>query len=287
MSTLIYRTQAGNVAHCSGKYFFLPEPSWDALLRRDGLKTEIEGMAARMSHDPAAEDAVAQHLLAPIESQELWACGVTYYRSRSARMEESEAAGGGDFYDKVYHAERPELFFKATPLRVAAPGSPVRIRRDSGWDVPEPEFTLVLNPSGKIIGFTAGNDMSSRSIEGENPLYLPQAKTYDGCAAVGPGVLLTDSLDPDTGIHISIERDGGEVFAGSTSLSAMKRSPEELAGWLFRETSFPHGALLMTGTGIIPENDFTLAPGDIVQIRIDGIGCLSNPVERLPPAPLS
>lgn len=284
MSTLIYRTAKGIVAKCTDKQFFLPEASWDQLLVREALKTYVEQTAQAQDDDPAAGDAVRDHLLAPMESQELWACGVTYHRSRSARMEESEDGGGGDFYDKVYLAERPELFFKATPLRVSAPRQPVRIRRDSGWDVPEPEFTLVLNPAGTIIGFTAGNDMSSRRIEGENPLYLPQAKTYDGCAAVGPGVLLTGSLDPATEIHLSIERDGSEIFAGKTALSAMKRTPEELAGWLFRETSFPHGALLMTGTGIIPENDFTLAPGDLVRICIDGIGCLQNPVERLPPA---
>lgn len=284
MSTIIYRTTKGIVANCSDKHSFLPEMSWDALLIREDLKAYVESAAGSAGNDSEAEDAVKNHLLAPIESQELWACGVSYYRSRSARMKESEDAGGGNFYDKVYQAERPELFFKATPLRVADPGSPVRIRRDSGWDVPEPEFTLALNASGSIIGFTAGNDMSSRSIEGENPLYLPQAKTYDGCAAVGPGILLTDSLAPDTEISLRIERAGAEIFSDKTTLSEMKRTPEELAGWLFRESSFPHGALLMTGTGIIPENEFTLASGDIVQICIEGIGCLINPVERLPEA---
>lgn len=284
MSTIIYRTRKGIVANCSGKHSFLSETSWDALLTRTELKSYVEEVTHSAENDSGAEEAVKNHLLAPVESQELWACGVTYYRSRSARMSESEGAGGGDFYDKVYHAERPELFFKATPIRVSDPGSPVRIRRDSGWDVPEPEFTLVLNPAGEIIGFTAGNDMSSRSIEGENPLYLPQAKTYDGCASVGPGVLLTDSLAPETEIRLRIERAGTEIFSGETTLSAMKRSPEELAGWLFRESSFPHGALLMTGTGIIPENEFTLAPGDVVRISIDGIGCLMNPVECLPKA---
>lgn len=282
MNTIIYRTRKGIVANCSGKHSFLPETSWDALLSRKELKAYVEEVTHSAENDSEAEDAVNNHLLAPIESQELWACGVTYHRSRSARMTESEGAGGGDFYDKVYHAERPELFFKATPLRVSDPGSPVRIRRDSGWDVPEPEFTLVLNPSGEIIGFTAGNDMSSRSIEGENPLYLPQAKTYDGCAAVGPGVLLTDSLAPETEIRLRIERSGDEIFSESTALSAMKRSPKELAGWLFEESSFPDGALLMTGTGIIPDNEFTLEPGDLVEITIEGIGSLTNPVERRP-----
>jgi len=284
MSTIIYRTKKGIVANCSGKHFFLKENSWDALLQKDGMKASIDKLAAASSHDASAEQAAAHDLLAPVESQELWASGVTYFRSRSARMEESEAAGGGDFYDKVYHAERPEIFFKATPMRISAPGVAVRIRRDSGWDVPEPEFTLVLNPRGAIIGFTCGNDMSSRSIEGENPLYLPQAKTYDGCAAVGPGVLLADALAPDTEIHLRIERGGQDIFADKTALSAMKRSPEELAAWLFRETSFPQGALLMTGTGIIPDKEFSLAPGDVVHISIDGIGCLSNPVDRLPQA---
>lgn len=282
MSTIIYRTRKGIVANCAGRFSFLPETSWDALLTRQALKAFVEDACGEKENDPAAEDAVAHDLLAPVESQELWACGVTYYSSRSARMEESDDAGGGDFYDKVYQADRPELFFKATPLRISNPGSPVRIRRDSGWDVPEPEFTLVLNPAGEIIGFTAGNDMSSRSIEGENPLYLPQAKTYDGCAAVGPGVLLTDSLAPETEISLRIERSGSEIFAESTTLSAMKRSPEELATWLFKESSFPHGALLMTGTGIIPDNGFSLEPGDLVAITIEGIGCLTNPVERRP-----
>jgi len=281
MSTILYRTSKGPVANRTGNHSFLPDTSWDELLRQDDLKAHVKSIVGAAENDPEAEEAVNNHLLAPIESQELWACGVTYYRSRSARMEESEDAGGGDFYDKVYHAERPELFFKATPLRISNPGSPVRIRRDSTWDVPEPEFTLVLNPDGKIIGFTAGNDMSSRSIEGENPLYLPQAKTYDGCAAVGPGVLLTDSLDPETKISLRIERGGEVAFADSTTLRAMKRSPQELAGYLFRESNFPNGALLMTGTGIIPENDFTLQPGDQVEISIEGIGSLRNPVERL------
>ncbi|MCP5535012.1 MAG: fumarylacetoacetate hydrolase family protein [Akkermansiaceae bacterium] len=282
MNTSIYRTSKGIVARQSELCFFLPDTDWDALLIRENLQSYVEAAATTASHDEQAADALCHHLLAPISKQELWACGVTYYRSRDARMEESQDAGGGDFYDRVYAADRPELFFKATPLRVSHPGAPVRIRRDSTWDVPEPEFTLVLNPSGNIIGFTAGNDMSSRSIEGENPLYLPQAKTYDGCASVGPGILLTDELSSETGISLKIERDGLEVFAGDTQLGAMKRTPEELAGFLFRESSFPHGAFLMTGTGIIPGNDFTLHPGDLVHITIDGIGTLTNPVDRLP-----
>ncbi len=191
--------------------------------------------------------------VAPIEAQEVWASGVTYYRSREARMEESEAAGGGDFYDKVYSAERPELFFKATPHRVVGPEAPVRIRRDSHWNVPEPELTLLVSPGGKIQGYTIGNDMSSRDIEGANPLYLPQAKVYDGCCALGPAILVTDQAPAaSTGIHLNIVRAGASVFQGSITLAELKRGLEELVSYLYRESSFPHGCFLLTGTGIVP-----------------------------------
>ncbi len=218
---------------------------------------------------------------APIQSQEVWAAGVTYFRSRVARMEESKDAGGGDFYDRVYDADRPEIFFKATAHRVSGPGVPVRIRKDSTWNVPEPELTLAINYRKKLIGFTIGNDMSSRSIEGENPLYLPQAKTYDQCAGLGPCILLgTEPLSESTGIQVRIHRGSeGIVFQGSTDLAQMKRKPLELIDWLTKESSFPDGAFLMTGTGIIPEGDFTLESGDEVEIEIDNIGILKNPVE--------
>lgn len=217
-------------------------------------------------------------LLAPLGSQEVWAAGVTYYRSRNARMEESEEAGGDRFYDLVYDAERPELFFKATSRRVRGPGETVGIRSDSNWDVPEPELTLAINRDGKVFGATVGNDMSSRSIEGENPLYLPQAKVYTGSTALGPCLLVGSLPGPEDEIVLSISRDGGEVFRGATSLSQLKRSYDELAGFLFRENDFPDGAFLMTGTGIVPDHPFTLRTGDVVRISIDGIGTLENPV---------
>jgi 2-dehydro-3-deoxy-D-arabinonate dehydratase len=216
--------------------------------------------------------------LAPIDRQEVWAAGVTYKRSQVARMEESEH--GASHYDRVYTADRPELFFKATPNRVSGPGEPVRVRRDSRWSVPEPEFTLVLNPAGKIVGYTIGNDMSARDIEGENPLYLPQAKLYSQCCALGPVMRLTDeALSPEeTGIRVVIQRGGRDVFTGETKLSQMKRKLEELAGWLMRENEIPNGAFLLTGTGVVPPDEFALAAGDLVQITIEGIGTLSNPV---------
>jgi len=216
---------------------------------------------------------------APIGTQEVWASGVTYLRSRTARMEESKDAGGGTFYDKVYHAARPELFFKGTPHRVAGPGSPVRIRRDSKWNVPEPELVLAINPQGRIFGYTVGNDMSSRDIEGENPLYLPQAKVYDKSTALGPCLVVTDQpLPATTTIAIAIRRTGAEVFAGETQLSQIKRPFTELAEYLFRDNSFPQGTYLFTGTGIVPPDAFTLQSGDEIRITIEPIGTLINSV---------
>jgi 2-dehydro-3-deoxy-D-arabinonate dehydratase len=216
--------------------------------------------------------------LPPMGDQEVWAAGVTYYRSRTARMEESEEAGGDRFYDMVYDAERPELFFKSTPRRVRGHRHTVGIRGDSTWDVPEPELTLAINAQGTVFGATVGNDMSSRSIEGENPLYLPQAKVYTGSCAVGPCLLVGSLPGPNDSISLGIERDGNEVFMGSTLLSQLKRSYDELAGFLYRDNDFPSGALLMTGTGIVPEHPFTLQPDDIVRITINGIGTLENTV---------
>ena len=218
--------------------------------------------------------------LVPIDGQEVWAAGVTYYRSRAARMAESEVAGGGSFYDRVYTADRPELFFKALPHRVAGPGEKVRIRRDSKWNVPEPELALVISPAGKITGYTIGNDMSSRDIEGENPLYLPQAKVYDRSCALGPAVLVTDEPMPSTtAVALEIRRGGNVAFSDSTTLASMKRRPEELVEYLYRETSFPDGCILLTGTGIVPPDTFTLQSGDEIAISIDGIGTLRNTVE--------
>lgn len=224
--------------------------------------------------------AIDDHIrwLPPIDDQEVWAAGVTYKRSQTARMEESEAAAS--CYDRVYQADRPELFFKATPRRVAGHRQPLRIRADANWNVPEPEVTLVLSPTMKIIGLTVGNDMSSRDIEGENPLYLPQAKTYNQCAGLGPWITLIDALpSPDSiTVDLKIHRDGELVFDQATSADQMARTFEDLVGWLSRDNDFPTGAFLMTGTGIVPTSDFTLRPGDIVDITIGGVGTLSNPI---------
>ncbi len=215
-------------------------------------------------------------LLPPIDRQEVWAAGVTYKRSQTARMEESEAAAS--CYDRVYQSPRPEIFFKATPHRVRGSGDALRIRRDANWNVPEPELALVLSPSLQIVGYTIGNDMSSRDIEGDNPLYLPQAKIYDQCCGLGPWITLADSLPPRESLVITldIQRQGQSVFGGQTSVSQMARGFEELVDWLGRDNSFPGGAFLLTGTGIVPDSDFTLLPGDNVLIHITGIGTLSN-----------
>ena len=219
-------------------------------------------------------------LLPPIDNQEVWAAGVTYKRSQTARMEESETSA--DCYDRVYQSARPEIFLKATPNRVSGPGQPVRIRADSKWDVPEPELALVLNSRLELVGFTIGNDVSSRDIEGENPLYLPQAKVYNQCCGLGPHIVLASSVADPSAIEISlrIERDGNSAFQGETSISEMARSFDDLLGWLGRENSFPNGAFLLTGTGVVPDSDFTLQDGDLVHISISGIGTLSNPVVR-------
>lgn len=220
--------------------------------------------------------------LAPLDQQEVWAAGVTYKRSQEAR--ERESVGAAQFYDLVYSAPRPELFFKAPAWRVSGPGERVHIRRDSAWSVPEPELALVISPRLKLVGFTIGNDMSSRDIEGENPLYLPQAKFYDHACALGPVITLADALPaPDqVVIRLLIERAGKTMFDGSAKVSAMKRGFEELIQWLGKETSFPHGAVLLTGTGVVPPDDFTLAVGDMVHIDITGIGRLCNRVEHRP-----
>lgn len=217
-------------------------------------------------------------LLAPIDRQEVWAAGVTYKRSKVARMEESE--GAARFYDLVYEAPRPELFFKANPHRVVGPGAAVRIRKDAKWNVPEPELALVLDSKLRLVGFTIGNDMSSRDIEGENPLYLPQAKVYDACCGLGPAITLASDMPPLDEIHISIviERAKKKVFSGATNITQLNRTFEDLIGWLGRDNSFPHGVILLTGTGIVPTEEFTLQPEDQISITIAGIGTLSNSV---------
>jgi 2-dehydro-3-deoxy-D-arabinonate dehydratase len=272
---LLYRTEDGWVVDSEGRASALPgEPG---LTTREDLHSFLSQWLEKAKGDDSRN---FTNVRAPIEQQEIWAAGVTYYRSRAARMAESEASGGMTFYDKVYRAERPELFFKGNPHRVAAPGGPVRIRRDSKWNVPEPELTLLVSPGGKILGYTIGNDMSSRDIEGENPLYLPQAKVYDRSCALGPAILVTpEPLAPSTAIHLEIRRAGKSAFAGATTLAEMKRRPEELVSYLFRECSFPNGCFLLTGTGIVPPDGFTLQCGDEVSIRIEPIGTLVNTVE--------
>jgi 2-dehydro-3-deoxy-D-arabinonate dehydratase len=273
----LYKTKSGIVIEKGADFFLLKENNWDAFINHDTLFDKMDRLTRTLSktNKPLPED----EILAPIGMQELWACGVTYLRSKVGRQEESKASGGSDFYAKVYEAERPEVFFKSTPHRVVGHGDKVNIRKDSTWDVPEPELTLVATSSGKIIGYTIGNDMSSRSIEGENPLYLPQAKTYDACAAVGPCIYISDSpINSNTQIQLEITRNNEIVFEGNVALSQMKRSPEELVSFVFRECSFPNGCMIMTGTGIVPGNDFTLASGDEIKITIDHIGTLINTV---------
>jgi 2-dehydro-3-deoxy-D-arabinonate dehydratase len=264
------------VVEHGGRYFPLPDESLDEFLAHEELHAYLQSVVA--SGGGVAPPSLAS-LRAPICSQEVWAAGVTYFRSRTARMEESKDAGGGSFYDRVYTAERPELFFKAMPHKVVGTGAAVRIRKDATWSVPEPELALCVNASGRIVGYTIGNDMSSRDIEGQNLLYLPQAKIWDGSCALGPGILLTpEPLAATTRIQIVIERGSEAVFSGETSLAEMKRKPEELVEYLFRDQTFPHGCFLLTGTGIVPPDDFTLHSGDEIAISIDGIGTLKNHV---------
>jgi 2-dehydro-3-deoxy-D-arabinonate dehydratase len=269
----LYRTAHGVVAEAQGRFHQLRD-DWNALINHADLLGHLRAeTTARGS--PQLEGAP----LAPVVSQEVWAAGVTYFRSRSARIDESQDAGGGTFYDRVYHAARPEIFFKASAFRVRASGETIRIRADAKWSVPEPELALYVNARGQIIGYTIANDVSSRDIEGENPLYLPQAKIYDGACALGPAVLVTDSpLPHDTPIELRITRGGNVVFGGSTTLSQLHRTPVELVEYLYRETSFPDGCVLLTGTGVIPPDDFTLQSGDDVEIRIPPIGTLRNSV---------
>ena len=274
----IYRTEKGIVIENGGQFYLAKETNWNKFVNRSGLYKKVTEEIAGLSADASLE---SQKLLAPIDNQEVWASGVTYLRSMNARMEESKEAGGGSFYDRVYNADRPELFFKAPSYRTVGPGADVRIRKDSKWNVPEPELTLFICSEGSIEGYTCGNDMSSRDIEGENPLYLPQAKSYNGSAAIGPCLLVTESpISPDTQINLKIDRNGETAFTESIAISQMKRKHTELVSYLFREMDFPNGAFLMTGTGIIPHDDFTLHVGDVVNITIEGIGTLTNTVKQ-------
>ena len=275
----VYNTHKGILVEQAPNFHILPQENWDDFINDDAI---LVNTLAKLNDKNSVKDAtfiLENEVKAPVHSQEIWASGVTYYNSKLGREEESKEAGGSSFYASVYEAERPELFFKATAQRTVGPGGIVRIRKDSIWNVPEPELTLVITSSGKIIGYTIGNDMSSRSIEGENPLYLPQAKTYDGCAALGPCILLTDNpLPTDTKIRMVIKRLGSTVFDKDIGVDQIKRKLTDLVEYLYRECSFPNGSVLMTGTGIIPPSDFTLHRGDEVYISIDGIGTLVNTV---------
>jgi len=276
----LFKTKKGALLQ-RDKEVYLLHDDWDQIINQDNLFTFLSGKIKKSETiDDTEFDAIINtQLLAPIGKQELWAAGVTYLRSRDARMEESKTSGGADFYDKVYVADRPELFFKALPHRVAPHNTEVFIRRDSNWNVPEPELTLFINSSGSVQGYTVGNDMSSRSIEGENPLYLPQAKVYERSAALGPCLFVPQHpISKETTISIIISRGGKKIFADSIQINRIKRSFDELAGFLYRECEFEHGCFLMTGTAMVPANDFTLAVGDVVDITIDGIGTLRNTV---------
>ena len=275
----LYRTQQGIVVEEAAQFYLIKDHSWDAFLNDDHLIEKIKNLIPLLDPSEGARNAILEGLMPPVDRQEIWASGVTYFRSKLGRQEESKDSGGATFYELVYHADRPELFMKATGHRAVGHGDKVRIRKDSTWDVPEPELTLVISSTGKIIGYTIGNDMSSRSIEGENPLYLPQAKIYDGSAAVGPCILVTDKpLSPDTQISLTIKRSQDVVFKDAIPISQIKRKFQELVDYLYAEYTFPHGALLMTGTGIVPDSSFTLASGDEISISITGIGTLTNTV---------
>lgn len=271
----LYKARNSIVFEKENKYYLYPGSSWDDLLNIDNLYSHLSTSLGNLLND---QEVMNLKKIAPIGSQEVWASGVTYLRSRDARMEESENAKTA--YDRVYDAERPELFFKSAPYRVAGPGEEVYIRTDSTWNVPEPELTLFINNKKEIAGYTIGNDMSSRSIEGENTLYLPQAKTYERSAALGPCILITESpISLETGIDLKIYRENKCVFHGQTKLNTMKRKLEDLKDYLMRALKFEHGCFLMTGTGIVPDSSFTLEAGDECHISIEGIGTLQNVVK--------
>jgi 2-dehydro-3-deoxy-D-arabinonate dehydratase len=276
----LYKTAKGIVLR-KDEASFLLQHDWNDLVNRSDLfdyLLQLIHEAEKLDTDEC-DDLINNYVLPPIHTQEVWAAGVTYLKSRDARMEESKDTGGADCYQKVYDAERPELFFKAMPYRVAGTGQQVFIRKDSSWNVPEPELTLYINASGNITAYTIGNDMSSRSIEGENPLYLPQAKMYERSAAIGPCLFVTkEVIDPETMIRMTIYRNGVSMYAGETPISRMKRSLSELAAYLYRALDFEDGCFLMTGTCLVPPSDFTLKENDVVEISIDGIGTLVNTI---------
>lgn len=274
---LLYRLTDSAICVRNGQAYSLPGLCFDTLFSAEDPAAWLESQIATAS--PCALPDHGTAFLPPMGSQEVWAAGVTYQRSKVARMDESKEAGASVFYDRVYEADRPEIFFKATAPRVRGHRAQVRVRSDSTWSVPEPELTLAINAAGRIFGFTIGNDMSARDIEGENPLYLPQAKTYRGSCSLGPALLIAPDISPDAAISITITRSGQTAFSGTTAVSQLKRTLPELAGWLFRDNEFSAGALLLTGTGIVPQGTWTLQSGDEIAITIDGIGTLVNAVE--------
>ena len=277
----VYRIYNGILIENKGIFYLLEGEDWDSFINDDNLFKKIEHLISGIDPVQDPEVYVKKGFLAPAENQEIWASGVTYFNSKLGREEESREKGGSNFYARVYVAERPELFFKSMGYRAVGSGGKVRIRKDSTWDVPEPELTLVISSIGKIIGYTIGNDMSSRSIEGENPLYLPQAKTYDGSAAIGPCILVVEGpLPKTTKIRLEIRRESKQVFSGAIGIDQIKRKFEDLVSYLYAENSFPFGSLLMTGTGIVPSTDFTLQKDDEIKIEIDGIGTLINTVDQ-------
>lgn len=273
----VYNLKNGILIEDSELAYLVKNRGWDSFINDDNLYEKLLKITQTAEPISRSIDTLRNELLPPIAGQEIWASGVTYSNSKLARQAESAETGGGEFYARVYVADRPEIFFKATSARTVGTGGKVRIRKDSTWDVPEPELTLVLTSSGKIVGYTIGNDMSSRSIEGENPLYLPQAKTYDGCASVGPGIFVPNQpLSKETKIEMEILRSGKQMFHDMIEINQMKRELEELTDWLFRELTFPNGCLLMTGTGIVPGDGFTLQSGDEIRITVEPIGTLVN-----------
>jgi len=276
----LYKTTKGIILEHAGAAYIVDD-QWDILVNRDNLAAylqEIIDDTTALGADVQREFLNGQ-LLPPIGTQEVWAAGVTYLKSRDARMEESESSGGASLYDKVYDAPRPELFFKATAQRVSGHGAEVYIRKDSEWNVPEPELTLYINSRGNIQGYTIGNDMSSRSIEGENALYLPQAKIYEKSAALGPCLYVRSTPIPgESAIKLVIKRDGVAVYEDETTISRIKRSFTELVDYLYAECDFPQGCFLMTGTCLVPPPTFTLQVGDEVVITIDNIGTMINTI---------
>jgi 2-dehydro-3-deoxy-D-arabinonate dehydratase len=273
----IYKTRQGIIVEHKNKFYRVLETDWDTFTNRTNLYNKVTDELRSLDNDPTLMTIVQRDLLSPIGRQEVWASGITYIRTRQARMEDSKLAGTA--YASVYDAERPELFFKATAYRTVGPGDKVRIRKDSKWNVPEPELTLFICSEGTIEGYTIGNDVSSRDIEGENPLYLAQAKSYDASAAIGPCLYVPkDTIDPDAMIQLEILSNDENIFFGEISINRMKRKHTELVDYLFKETSFIYGVYLMTGTGIVPPDKFSLREGDEIRISIEGIGTLVNTV---------